>query len=102
MGMSLAVQAGGHRPAAMQFPIKVPADEVMQLRKKLTGEGSESYIVLSPGGGWKSKCWPAERFGALCAQMWQRNGIRCVINLAPGEEQLGKEVIASSFSAKPI
>ena len=102
MSMSLAVHAGAQPPAEMQFPITVPADQVMQLRKKLSGEQSETYIVLSPGGGWKSKCWPAERFGALCAQIWQRNGIRCVINLAPGEQQLGKEVVASSFPAKPI
>jgi heptosyltransferase-1 len=102
MSMSLAVHAGAQPPTEMQFPIEVPADEVMQLPKKLIGGRSETYVVLSPGGGWKSKCWPAERFGALCAQMWQRNGIRCVINLAPGEEQLGKEVVANSFPAKPI
>jgi ADP-heptose:LPS heptosyltransferase len=102
MSMSLAVHAGAQPPAGMQFPIEVPADELMRLRKKLSGEDAQSYIVLSPGGGWKSKCWPAERFGALCAQIWQRNKIRSVINLAPGEEQLGKEVVASSFPAQPL
>lgn len=102
MSMSLAAHAGAQRPAEMQFPIEVPADELVQLRARLSSEGAESYIVLSPGGGWKSKCWPAERFGALCAQMWQRNKVRSVINVAPGEEQLGKEVVASSFPAKPI
>jgi len=102
MSMSLAVHAGARRPVEMQFPIEVPAQEIMHLRNCLSGEGTESYIVVSPGGGWKSKCWPAERFGALCAQIWQRNRIRSVINLAPGEEQLGKEVVANSFPAKPI
>jgi heptosyltransferase I len=102
MSMSLAVHAGAQRPAEMQFPMEVPTDELLQLRARLSSEGAESYIVLSPGGGWKSKCWPAERFGALCAQMWQRNRVRSVINLAPGEEQLGKEVVATSFPAKPI
>lgn len=102
MSMSLAVHAGAQRPVEMQFPIEVPATELVQLRNRLSGEGAESYVVLSPGGGWRSKCWPAERFGALCAQMWQRNRVRSVINLAPGEKQLGKEVVASSFPAKPI
>lgn len=102
MSMSLAVHAGAQRPVEMQFPIEVPADEIMHLRHCLSGEGTQSYIVVSPGGGWKSKCWPAERFGALCAQIWQRNRIRSVINLAPGEEQLGREVVANSFPAKPI
>jgi heptosyltransferase I len=102
MSMSLALRAGAQRPAEMQFPIDVPAQEISQLGEKLRGQGAESYIVLSPGGGWKSKCWPAERFGALCVQIWQRHGVRSVINLAPGEGQLGKAVVAYSLAAKPI
>jgi heptosyltransferase I len=102
MSMSLAVHAGAQCPPEMQFPIKLPAEEIKQVRERLSRERAENYLVLSPGGGWKSKCWPAERFGALCAQVWQRNEMRSVINLAPGEEQLGKEVVASSFPAKPI
>jgi heptosyltransferase I len=102
MSMSLAVHAGAQRPVAMEFPIQVPAQEISQLRERLRREGAENYIVVSPGGGWKSKCWPAERFGALCAEVWRRHGIRSVINLAPGEEQLGEAVVANSLPAKPI
>ena len=99
MSMSLAMRAGAQVPKQMEFPIEVPAEEVSQLREKLPGE---KYVVVSPGGGWKSKCWPTERFGALCAEMWQRHRIRSVINLAPGEEQLGDSVLANSVPAKPI
>jgi len=102
MSMSLAEHAGARRPVEMQFPIQVPAEEIMQLRERLSGEGAERYVVLSPGGGWKSKCWPAERFGALCAEMSRRFGVRSVINLAPGEEQLGESVVAHSLPAKPM
>jgi heptosyltransferase-1 len=102
MSMSLALHAGAQRPAEMQFPIAVPTQEISQLREKLRGQGAESYIVVSPGGGWKSKCWPAERFGALCAEISQRHGVRSVINLAPGEAELGEAVVAHSLPAKPI
>lgn len=102
MSMSLALRAGVQRPSEMQFPIEVPAQEISQIREKLRGQGAENYVVVSPGGGWKSKCWPAERFGALCAALWQRHGMRSVINLAPGEEQLGENVIAHSLGATPI
>jgi heptosyltransferase I len=102
MSMSLALNAGAQRPAEMQFPIDVPAQETSQLREKLRGQGAESYIVVSPGGGWKSKCWPTERFGALCAEIWQRHGVRSIINLAPGEAQLGEAVVGHSLPAKPI
>ena len=101
MSMSLAVHAGAQRPVEMQFPIQAPGQEINQLRERLRREGIENYVVVSPGGGWKSKCWPAERFGALCAEVWKRHGIRSVINLAPGEEQLGNDVVANSPPAKP-
>jgi heptosyltransferase-1 len=102
MSMSLAVRAGAQSPAEMEFPIQVPGQEIAQLREKLRHQGVESYVVVSPGGGWKSKCWPAERFGALCAEMWRRHAMRPVINLAPGEEELGEAVVANSLPAKPI
>ena len=102
MSMSLAMCAGAQRPTEMQFPIQVPAEEISRLRERLRGEGAKTYVVVSPGGGWKSKCWPAERFGALCAGVWRRHGIRSVINLAPGEEQLGEAVVANALPAKPI
>lgn len=102
MSMSLAVRAGAQSPVEMQFPIEVPVQEIKQLRERLRREEAENYVVVSPGGGWKSKCWPAERFGALCAEVWRRYRIRSVINLAPGEEQLGEAVVANSLQAKPI
>ena len=101
MSMSLAVQAGAQTMTDMQFPIEVPRDEAARIHAKLGGEGAE-YIVLSPGGGWKSKCWPAERFGAVCAEVWRRHGIRSVINIAPGEEDLGQAVVSTALPARPM
>jgi heptosyltransferase I len=102
MSMSLAMYAGAQRPAVMQFPIQAAARDLRRVRERLRDEGAENYVVVSPGGGWKSKCWPAERFGALCAEVWRRHAIRSVINLAPGEEQLAETVVAHSLAASPI
>lgn len=102
MSMSLAMRAGARPRAEMEFPINVPADELSHVRETLRRQGVENYVAVSPGGGWKSKCWPAERFGALCAEIWRRHGVRSVINLAPGEEELGEAVIAHSLPSKPI
>jgi heptosyltransferase-1 len=102
MSMSLAEHAGARLQTPMQFPIDVPAAELGRVRENLKGKGITNYIVVSPGGGWKSKCWPAERFGALCAEVWRRHGLPSVINIAPGESALGKAVRAHSHPAKPI
>ena len=101
MSMSLAVQAGAERPAHVEFPIEVPAEERNKIRERFR-RGGEDYVVVSPGGGWRSKCWPAERFGAICAELWRRHGIKVVVNIAPGEEALGQAVLANAAPAAPL
>lgn len=101
MSLSLAAQAGAQNGSEMQFPIQIPAQESQYVREKLLREG-EDYFVVSPGGGWRSKCWPPERFGAVCAELWRRQRMTAVINIAPGEEQLGEAIVAHSLPAKPM
>ncbi len=60
------------------------------------------YIVLSPAGGWRSKCWPADRYGALCRLIHANLGLRCVLNYGPGEEDCVAAVKAASGEAAPI
>jgi heptosyltransferase-1 len=75
---------------------------VARVRADLSKEGLSHYLVLSPGGGWRSKCWPTERFGALCKKIRAELSIPCVINYGPGEEALASEVQAASGGANPI
>ena len=72
------------------------------MRAELQKEGIDRYVVLSPGGGWRSKCWPAERFGALCQRVHDEIKLPCVINYGPGEESLVGHVQAASGAAKPV
>jgi heptosyltransferase I len=107
MSLSLAIAAGAQPPAqldGMQFPLQVQEAAKRELAEKLSLEGvdNDNYVVLSPGGGWLSKCWPPERYGTLCDQLWQRQKIRCVINAGPGEEELALEVGRTSDEARPL
>lgn len=99
MTVDLAVRAGAQPEAEPRFPLRVPEDELRAVREKLSREGIPGeYVVISPGGGWKSKCWPPDRFGALCAALLSRNGLRSVVNIAPGEEELAREIARASGS----
>src|ERR1700730_8250249 len=50
--LSLAVRAGAERPAAMEFPLRVPTDQVRSMAERLALEGiAGEYVVISPGGG---------------------------------------------------
>jgi heptosyltransferase-1 len=57
---------------------------------------------LSPGGGWRAKCWPPERFGELCQKIREAFGLRCVVNYGPGENDLVAAVKAASGNAEPV
>jgi heptosyltransferase I len=72
------------------------------VRADLAKENLGRYIVLSPGGGWRAKCWPTTRFGTLCRKLREELGVSCVVNYGPGEESLVAEVQASSGGPKPV
>ena len=97
----LSLRAGASVAVA---PVKLLIGEEHRQRvcRDLQAAGIDRYIVLSPGGGWRSKCWPAERFGELCSKVCETLDMRCVINYGPGEEQLAAAVKAASGSAEPV
>jgi heptosyltransferase I len=97
----LSLRAGANHPVGRAI-LKVPDADAARVRRDLSKEGVSRYAVLSPGGGWRSKCWPAERFGALCRKIHAELSIPCVINYGPGEEALASQVQAASGEAKPV
>ena len=102
MTVDLAAAAGAQPQSEPRFPLRVPESELRGIRETLLREGiSGEYVVISPGGGWKSKCWSPERFGALSAALLHRDNLRSVVNIAPGEEYLAREVVSAAGSANP-
>jgi heptosyltransferase I len=97
----LSLRAGARRVAASVWLNESP-ESAAAVREQLRRCGVDRYVVLSPGGGWRSKCWPAERFGELCRQIRESLGLRCVVNYGPGEDDLGQAVRAASGDAEPL
>jgi heptosyltransferase I len=96
----LSLRAGAARGTRF-FSLQVSESDERRVCSDLRKEGIESYVVLSPGGGWRAKCWPAERFGELCRTIGAELSLRCVINYGPGEESLAEEVRRASGGANP-
>ena len=92
----------GAAKAVGEVILEVAEADCELVRKELQEQGATRYVVLSPGGGWRSKCWPVERFGALCQKIRGELGIPCVINYGPGEESLVAAVQAASGDAHPV
>jgi heptosyltransferase I len=99
--MELSARAGA-RVCAGEVNLQVPEDDEKIVRARIAKDGTDEYIVLSPGGGWASKCWPAERYGLLAEKILAQFGLRSVINVGPGEEDLAAKVAHAAGNSQPI
>jgi heptosyltransferase-1 len=97
----LSLRAGARNRVA-PIHLHVPEQDKCGIREHLHSLGLDRYVVLSPGGGWRSKCWPPERFGKLCGLIRESLGLRCVVNYGPGEDDLALAVRESSGGADPV
>ena len=97
----LSLRAGAAQTVS-SITLQVKDADRQRVCADLASAGIDRYIVLSPGGGWRSKCWPADRFGALCQKIREHLNLRCVINYGPGEEELAAAVKTASGNAAPI
>lgn len=91
---ALGIEAVGTRV----FPLPVALDEAARVDARLAELGLGPFILLNPGGGWGSKLWPAEKFGALAA-MLREHGLPSLVTWGPGEDGLADRVVAASGGA---
>ena len=99
--LELAFEAGATRHPA-RFPLYVTSDAQSIVDQFLRGTSIEKYAVLSPGGGWLSKCWPPERYGELSRRLREDFGYRIIINCGPDETEMAETVMANAGLSLPI
>jgi heptosyltransferase-1 len=99
--LTLAAGAGAKigRP---RFPLTIRAPEEDVVTRELHERRVDDFYVLNPGGGWVSKCWPAERYGQLHRRLANRHGWRGIVTIGPGEEHLAREVIQAAHMRTPL
>jgi heptosyltransferase I len=97
----LSRRAGTRRSTA-PVTLAVPAIQEAFVLQLLRASAVERYVVLSPAGGWRSKCWPPDRYGALCQKIRANLALRCVLNYGPGEEDMVSPIKVASGDADPI
>src|SRR6266702_3047709 len=95
-------QRAGARNGVGPVTISVPSLQEAFVLQLLRGFSIDRYVVLSPAGGWRSKCWPPDRYGALCQKIRGALGLRCVLNYGPGEDDLVAAVQAASGKAEAV
>jgi len=96
--LALLEPLGIHAMGSRQFPLPPAREEAVSVENSLGAAGLGDFVVLNAGGGWSSKLWPAERFGALALALRDR-GLHPLVTWGPGEEDLAERVVAASEGA---
>ncbi|HYM00764.1 MAG TPA: glycosyltransferase family 9 protein [Blastocatellia bacterium] len=81
-----------------EFPIAVSGQDEAYVDRFLEGGGR--FAILNPGGGWKTKLWPAESFARIGDWLWTDFGIESLVTYGPGEESLADSVASNSKLGK--
>jgi lipopolysaccharide heptosyltransferase I len=102
LNYSLAEKAGASRPTKPQYPLRVPSGGAASVRARLAESGITEYIVVGPGGSWRAKCWPSERYGHFCREFEKKYHIPAILLCAPGEESIAEEARSAAHPAAPI
>ena len=82
-----------------EFPIFTDENH-RQEAENIIERTSENYAILNPAGGWTTKLWAAEKFGALADKLWEENNLPSIVTTAPNEIELANQILRHSHSGK--
>jgi len=80
-----------------EFPIALSDDDERFAEEQVERFGGR-FAILNPGGGWPTKLWGGEGFGAIADRLWEASAIHSVVTYGPGEEESARSVVDHSRS----
>ncbi|NNE67828.1 MAG: lipopolysaccharide heptosyltransferase I [Pyrinomonadaceae bacterium] len=83
----------------IEFPISIEQEHTEEA-DEISGLFENDFAILNPAGGWKTKLWPAENYGALADRIWEEFGLESLICTAPNETDLAKAAALASRSGR--
>jgi heptosyltransferase-1 len=103
--LALAAQIGARLPArdcSSMFPLRTSPEAQAYVEGALAATGARDFFVMSPGGGWTSKCWPPVRYGELHRRLAGHFGYQGVINFSPAERPLAEALRRAAGDPAPL
>ena len=102
LNLALVARLDAEPQRPLVFDLVTTADDETYVENQLREHGLDEFFILSPGGGWESKCWPVERYAELHDALVRQRGWRGVVNVGPGEELLAAAIERLARAAKPV
>jgi heptosyltransferase-1 len=82
-------------PALVDFPLDATVEKTCDVLLARLLPGGERFALIAATAGWGAKQWPAERFGAVAAELGSR-GYRTLVNAASEQDPIARSVVAAS------
>ena len=79
-----------------EFPLAVSPEQEREAGEAAASLAGGKFAILNAGGGWPTKLWSAERFGALADTLLERHDLSSFITYGPGERELAESVARAS------
>ncbi len=87
------VERLGARTERWQFPLPWSDGDDAYVDALVSAMDSEAFIIVNPGGGWRSKCWSPENYAALIRQLVAIRHEKILLTGSPAEEPLIREIL---------
>jgi lipopolysaccharide heptosyltransferase I len=75
----------GARVGRWQFPLPRTAEDDRYVDDQLARLEAQEFIIINPGGGWKSKRWAPENYALLLRHLEGRLSCKFLLTGSPGE-----------------
>ncbi len=81
-----------------EFPIATSAGDEAEAEKIIELTGGSRFALLNPAGGWVTKLWHPEKFGALADLLWEEYRLPSIVTTGPKESELAQKVAGAGRS----
>ncbi len=96
--MALVGKLGAHSEH-WQFPLPRHHQDDTYIENQIAAFNGGLFLIVNPGGGWRSKCWSPENFALLIREWAGARPEPIVMTGAPSEEPMIQEILASAGTA---
>ncbi len=102
INMTLVERLGAHRVAreGWQFPLPRTDTDDQYVEQQMASSGANDFMVINPGGGWKTKCWAPENYTELIRRLAGEFSGDILLTGSAEEEPLIGEIIGKAESPR--
>jgi lipopolysaccharide heptosyltransferase I len=87
------VEPLGARSSKWEFPLPDNPYDREAVREQLQQLGTNEFIIINPGGGWKSKRWAPANYADLAARLAQQLPFDILVTGSEQEEDMAREIL---------